>query len=358
MKKLIIKAVFLVVTLNFTACSSKNADGLNVPSNSVVEQNSNTKIYYEDNVDAGVKSNLEKLSNYINITGLTSNITITNTPNASSYSNYCSEYKYSKNSNNAKIELSTFVDKTKNVIVINKKYSSKDEIYSDMAKISWALFELFNQNNNLSDEFGTTSYIIPEESLIKDNIVAFTIKKEIVRRAVLDKPIKQLELGGYKIVKNPSDADKIIYFDLTRDYKKSEIERLKKEGKGINYSVANAGTDNTQIMNSTMNFASQSNNAGTSIASGISAGLAISFLDGIMAQSIDYSIVFPSMKIIDKKSNKSYVQLFEMGFIYHDKVEKGLTKIDQLELRSFIDRINNGMNRFTDSAMFQQIPLN
>lgn len=53
-------------------------------------------------------------------------------------------------------------------------------------------------------------------------------------------------------------------------------------------------------MNTTMNFASHSNNASTSIASGIGAGLAISFLDGIMAQNIDYSVVFPSMKIIDK----------------------------------------------------------
>lgn len=359
MKKTFLKALVLIaLSLNFIGCSSKNADGLNLPSNSVVEKNSNTKIYYEDNLNTDIKTKLEKLSNYINTNGITPNIVITNSPKSSTYNNYCSEYKYTKDTNPTKFVLNTVVDNSKNVIIINKKYSSKDEIYEDLVKISWSLFETFNKNSNLSDEFGTSSFIIPEESLIKDNIAAFTIKKEIVRRSVLDKPIKQLELGGYKIVNNPSDADKIIYFDLTRDYKKSELERLKKEGKGINYSVVNAGTDNTQIMNTTMNFASHSNNASTSIASGIGAGLAISFLDGIMAQNIDYSVVFPSMKIIDKKSNKSYIQLFEMGFIYHDRVEKGLTKIDQLELRSFIDRINNGMNRFTDSAMFQQIPLN
>ncbi len=57
-----------------------------------------------------------------------------------------------------------------------------------------------------------------------------------------------------------------------------------------------------------------------------------------------------------EKAKKKYAELQLQ--IKAVKKEKGLTKIDQLELRSFIDRINNGMNRFTDSAMFQQIPLN
>lgn len=359
MKMHILKAITLVAILvNFNGCSSKNDEGLNIPSSSVYEKNSNTKIYYEDNIDSSIKNDLDKISKYINSNDLIPGFVITNKPsNSSSYSKYISDLKTSNNTENKKYNFNTTVDKNRNIIIVNKQYSSKDEIYSDYLTIIWSFYKLFTENSSLQDEYQTSSFLVLEESLINENILAFTTKKEVVRRTVLNKPIKQLELGGYKVVNTPAEADKVIYFDLTRDYKKSELDKMKKEGKSINYSVASAG-NNTQIMNSTMNLASHSNSTGTSIGAGIGAGLAFSVIDSIMSQNNDYSIVFPSMKIIDKKANKSYIQLFEMGFINEDSQEKGLTKIDKLELRSFIDRINNGMNRFTDSIMFQHIPLN
>jgi hypothetical protein len=156
-----------------------------------------------------------------------------------------------------------------------------------------------------------------DATALNNGTLKFTTKREITRDSISEKTNLAFKNSGYQIVNNPKDADKIVYFQLTRDYQESEIKQLQKEGKNINYGVIGAGLQNqTNKMETGMKLASGSTSSGTAVGVGVGLGLAFAILDA----GTDHNIILPTFKITDVKDNKSYLYVpVTISHIYTNK---------------------------------------
>lgn len=316
MKILVLKAVILLtVTLNFTGCIQYVDGVVQIPDGSIVEKNGATKLYYEDTNNAAIREDLKNLTAFLNSNQIKPSKLVISENTTEVKKSDDLKVKFVDNNNqiiNTKFELET----NSNYIVSTKKYTSRNEAYLDFFNVWEYLFEKTKNNTELKDKFGTSSNIFIsyntfysevfyiDELALNNGVLRFTTKRELSRDRLQERTELAFRKSGYTFVSNPSKADKIIYFQLTRDYQESEIKQLQKEGKNLNFGVIGAGLDNqSNKMETGMKLASSSNSSGASVGAGLGLGLVFALIDA----GSDHNVVLPTFKITDVKENKSYL---------------------------------------------------
>ncbi len=309
MKKTILKtaAFCIAVGLNFTGCIQYIDGNVQIPDSSIVEKNASTKLYYEDTNNAAIKEDLKNLAAHLNNNEIKPNLYPINSTRSDDDHDIVTldDIKVNFENNTSKIlKLNFSLDEKSNYIVANKKYSSKNEIYLDFNVICQYIFEITKNNSDLKDKFGGSWMLYLDATALNNGTLKFTTKREITRDSISEKTNLAFKNSGYQIVNNPKDADKIIYFQLTRDYQESEIKQLQKDGKNINYGVIGVDLqDQTNKMETGMKLASGSTSSGTAVGVGAGIGLVFAILDA----GTDHNIILPTFKITDVKDNKSYL---------------------------------------------------
>ena len=311
MKKTILKtaAFCLVVALNLTGCHQKIEGGVRLPKSSIVEKNTETKLYYEDTNNAAIKEDLKNFVEFLNeqyeikTKFVPSNIEVPDNLKHTIIGMDRIDFKFIRNTENKALKLKFFVDNNTNSIVADKKYTSEKEVCSDYLTLVQFLFEKVDRKTDLLDKIGSSSFIYLDAKAMRQGILKFTSKKEVTRMIIADYTKNAFTKAGYTIVNTPSEADISIYFQITRDYYQSELKKLKAEGKTPKFGVVNAGLSN-QIdkMNIGMNLASTSVSSGASAGVGLGIGLVFAILDA----NSDKNLIIPTIKIVKEKEGKSY----------------------------------------------------
>lgn len=307
MIKNIIKLILVVVAaFAITGCANR-VDGIVVPGDKYIEQNSSTKLYFEDTNNAVIKEDLTNLVNFLNTSKISPDMLIVS--KSTSESDNIDDFDSELVKNNGKtIDLKFSVDINSNYIVVNKKYTSRNEAYLDIKQVWQFIKEQTVLNPDLRDKFGSNGeFYFVEEKALNDGKLMFTTKREIARNIFAEKTYKAFAHSGYKIVNNPKDADKIVYFQFTRDYTRNEIESLNKEGKDINFGVFNSGLNQTSVAQSSMKFASKTNSSGASVGIGMGVGLAVGLVANMLTSDNNPNIIIPTFKITDVKEGKDYL---------------------------------------------------
>ena len=214
---------------------------------------------------------------------------------------------FEKNSINKILNIKFSLDKSSNYIIADKKYTTKNEIYLDFMVIVQFLYESTRNNSELKDKIGVSWFIYLDAAALNDGILKITTKREASRKALAEYTEIAFKQAGYEVVDTPEKADKIIYFQFTRDYQESEIKKLQKEGKNINFGVVHAELANqSNIIETGMNLgAMSSGSSGTGVGIGIGIGLVFALIDA----GIDHNIILPTFKITDVHDNKSYLYI-------------------------------------------------
>lgn len=318
MKKLILKAaIFLAIVLNMTGCVQYVDGVVEIPDSSIVEKNGAIKLYYEDTNNTAIRENLKNLATYLNDNEIKpTKLVITDNTSESKKSDDL-KVKFIDNSNKI-VNVKFTLDDKSNYLISNKKYSSRNEAYLDFFNTWQYLNEQTKNNSDLKDKFGTSANIFIsfntfynevlyiDELALNNGVLRFTTKRELTRELLQEYTEIAFKKSGYTLVKSPEEADKIIYFQLTRDYQENEIKQLQKEGKNLNLGVVSIGLQNqSNKIETGMKLANSSNSSVTSVGAGLGIGIVFALLDA----SIDHNIVLPTFKITDVKDNKSYLYI-------------------------------------------------
>lgn len=327
MLKNLVKIVALsVVALAITGCTNK-IDGIIVPGDSYIEQNASTKLYYEDTNNAVIKEDLKNLADFLNTSKISPDMLVVS--KSTSESDNIEDFESELVKNNGKtVDLKFSIDSNSNYIVVNKKYNSRNEAYLDIKQVWQFIAEQTQLNPDLRDKFGSGGKIYYlDEKALNDGKLTFTTKREIVRFLLAEKTYKAFALSGYKMINNPKDADKIVYFQLSRDYPTDELQLLKKEGKNINLPILNSGLNQSSIAQSSMNFASRSNSSGASVGIGMGAGLVVGLVANMIIDPYEPNFIIPAFKITNVKEKKDYLlEVEKFGYIHTNFYNKEFDK--------------------------------
>lgn len=354
MLKNLVKIVALsVIAFAITGCGPKYIDGnIQVPSDSDAVKNNNTKLYYEDTNDVAIKEDIKNFVSFLNRDSISSEFIAVSKSNEEVENHNDFKYEYIKNTENKIFNLKFFVDKESNFIVVDKHYTSRNEAYLDLNQIRAFLFEQTNKNPQIREQINCSGDLVYlDERALNNGQLKFTTKREMSRKFLSEKIKKAYSNSGYKMVNNPKEADKIVYFQLTRDYKKSEIEKLKEQGKGINFGVIQSGMSNqVNLMQNSMNIASHNNSSSSSVGIALGMGLVL----GLLSYDKDPNFIVPAIKVVDVKQNKSY--LIDTGALTNLYMSRnGDLSFNSNELNSLfysLKIVNNG------SGTYKLIPLN
>ncbi len=319
MKKFIYNAIILIaIALSTTGCVQTLDGGVEIPGSSKVEENKSVKLYYKDNNKEAVEKDLKNIADFINNTEIKPRYwyDAKNVSDASFYDRF--DYVGGANTENKVLNIKLTLESDEKTIglVANKKYTSRNEAYQDFYNIKQTLFEKISDNrknapsivgdSDFADKIGTTWEIYPDEYALDKGILKIYTKKELLRQVYSKRTETAFKKAGYTVVENPSDADKIVVFEFSRDYYQSEIKKLQKEGKNLNFGVLNTSTNQINKMETAMNFSSMSgNSSGTAAGVGIGAGILFSIIDMFN----DKNIAIPTFKISYVKDNKSYLYI-------------------------------------------------
>ncbi len=336
MKKTLLNIALLgAIALNITGCVRTIDGNILVPTESNAKINNTTKLYYEDTNNPIIKDNIKNIVDYLNNHKVdTKKLFVSNTKEEVKKVSDFSALFYN-NKPGEILDLKFSMDDSSNAIVVEKKYTSRNEAYLEYLKIVNFIREEVIAHPELKDQFGTSaSFYYVNEAALNNGQLKFTTKREMARAALSDKLVKIYSNSGYQVVSDAKDADRIVYFQLTRDYYKEEIQQLKKEGKGIDFGVIESGISNqVNVMQTSMNVASNQNSSASSIGIGLGAGLIV----GILTSDRNPNFIFPTFKMIDVKDNKAYlintnalslIAQFNPG--YSDKSEEYDFRYDEL----------------------------
>ena len=328
MKKFIYNAIILIaIALSTTGCVQTLDGGVEIPGNSKVEENKSVKLYYKDNNKEAVEKDLKNIADFINNTEIKPRYwyAAKNVSDASFYDRF--DYVGGANTENKVLNIKLTLESDEKTIglVANKKYTSRNEAYQDFHNIRQIIFEKISDNrknapsivgdSDFADKIGTTWSIYPDEYALDKGILKIYTKKELIRQAYSVRTETAFKKAGYTLVENPSDADKVIIFEISRDYYQSEIKKLQKEGKNLNFGVLNTSTNQVNKMETAMNFSSMSgNSSGSAAGVGIGAGILFSIIDMFN----DKNISLPTFKITYPKENKSYLFIPRLSFESYD----------------------------------------
>lgn len=324
--KIILKSlVLLLVMIGFSGCV-KYMGKAQIPKDKYLEKNSKVKLYYEDTNRLVIKKDLENTIEYISNkdiktasipTEIKENLFDRDLLSAANIN-----FKFISNDTNMTFRFDLFLTED-NYIQSKKTYSSKIDVYNDFLILVQYLFDETKNNSELKNKLGTSNYIYLDSKSADKGILKFTSKKEIAREILAKHVEVAFFNAGYHLVDSPSKADKIVYFQLTRDYQISEVNRLKKEGKSLDFNVINSGINlDTNVIGASMNVASLSNSSGASVGIGLGVGLVFSLFD----LGKDKNLIFPTFKITDVKDKKSYLYVLSTLSYIHTNQPFGVKR--------------------------------
>ena len=336
MKNLIMKiATLAAIIFGLSGCSSTTINGLSLNNDSVLKDNSKTKVYYEDLSEKFVVEANKKIVEDLNSSDIIPIkwYTLANQKEATGITN--SKYTSIENDLRKKVENGKFkVSNDGTKIVFEKQYTDLVAQLEDIQNIySYLNFSLITDKDietsfNKRDTYLTASIYFDKENSNMQELVFFTrysFFHDLVKNGIK----KQIELGSWEMVDSPEKADKEIYFELSRDYFPAELKYLRKNKKGIkfvsldsgnkfNIEANNKGKNNSShigVGQSAMNLASSSNGDLTSAAIGLAvAGVFSLFEDTPKKENTiinEYSGVFASIRVIDKIKNTDNVKLYD-----------------------------------------------
>lgn len=328
MKKVYLKiiTICLVATLNFTGCIQVIEGGVQIPDSSIVEKNVATKLYYEDTNNSAIKEDLKNFVNFLNKQDemktkfIPSEVKSPDDIRHTIIGIDTIDFKFIKNENNKILKLKFSIDNNSNFIIVDKKYSSSDEVCADFLTLVQFISENVKGKTDLLDQIGSSDIMYLDAKAMREGILKFTSKREVIRMLIADYTKNAFTKAGYTIVNTSSEADISIYFQITRDYYQSELKRLKNEGKTPKFGVVTASLSNqTNTIDMGMRLASPLNSSGASV--GI--GLAVGFVFAILDAGLDKNLVIPTFKITKEKEGKSYFYVPSTFTSIHSNIPLG-----------------------------------
>lgn len=350
MKKTFMKiATLTIMAISLTGCGQKfTEDRLLLNSNSSINTNSKTKVYYKDiSKDLVIDAN-KRLVDDLNNEEIIPSVwnKIINPEKTNSYLD--ARYVEEKNTSKKKVSGGKFVLIDDGMsIMYEKNYNSLIDFFSDCENINTFIKEKLTSID--SRDLYLTSVIVPNQTSLKINKLIFSTKYTFLYN-LLNKDIKkQIEIGGWQMVDSPEKADKEIYFELSRDYYSKELDELRRSKKGVRFVSLESGSkfsiqgnnnsNHVVVGQSAMNLASASN---SNLASaGI--GLGVSAIFSLLGPSKkDISGSFVSLRIVDKIKNTDNVKLYDSFVPYHE-----------VDIRyNLLKKINETINLNPDSTKY------
>ncbi|MCT7595633.1 hypothetical protein [Aliarcobacter butzleri] len=320
MKKIFMKiASIAIVAIGLAGCGQKNAVG-NISKESL-ENNSKVKVYYEDINPKLIKESLENMVQDLNNIEITPPYiyTITNPSDPKK------QYKYNKvvNSEGKKIEGMKFrLSPDKNKLIYDKSYDNMIEVYEEVETL-YSYFVQLLESKEKRDRYRTSKISFDIASL---DLKGGTIVTEFssIYYPLSSEIKKQIVSGGWQMVDKKENADKEIYFELSRDYYSKELNELKRDKKGIEFSLLKSSSDfnisnnsnngsHIVVGQSAMSAASNSNSDLTSAVIGVGVS-AIFSMFGNSKKEVEKPVSFVAIKTVDKKASLSDVKIFDSVF--------------------------------------------
>mgnify|MGYP000010384295 CR=1 FL=1 len=351
MKNLIIKiAILTAIMFGLSGCGATAINGLSVNNDSVLKDNSKTKVYYEDLSEKFVIEANKKLVEDLNNQEIIPDVwwTITSSNEVKNINE--AKFTIKKNVERKKVEGGKFklLDDNR-TIFYDKKYNNLQEAFQDAENIYQLIVKdklrVTVKDSSFRDKY-MTSEIIPSYKEDIVNGLKFETKYSTLQKAISSNVQKQIELGGWQMVNNPEDADKQIYLDISRDYSLVELDYLKKENKNIKFLSLELSDSNFNLYGknnsshigvgqSAMNLASNSNNDLTSAAIGLAVAGVFSLLGNKEPNKEKITGSFVSLRIIDTIKNTDTIKL------YDSFIRSNANKRDNEEL---LEKINQTIN--------------
>lgn len=327
MKKTFMKiATLAIMAIGLTGCGQKlTSEKLLANNDSLLKDNSKTKVYYKDlNSEFAIEAN-KKLVDDLNKEDIIPSqwYTVINPSEATSYLK--ARFKDEKNVTNKKVTGGKWVLSEDGMfITYEKNYSSNLEYISEVENMYTFLKDKLAKED-LRNRYQTSKFLVTRSSF-KQNKFSFISKYSNLISLVEDSIKKQIKLGGWQMVDSPEKADKEIYFELSRDYLMKEINELNSSKKGIRFNTlnnsgeinasTNSNSNHIVVGQSAMNAASNSN---TNLASaGI--GIGVSALFSLFGRDTteESSGSFVSLKIIDKQNKTEDIKIYDIFVVYFD----------------------------------------
>ena len=306
MKKTLLNiALFGAIAFNITGCARYIDRSIQVPSESDAKKNNATKLYYEDTNNDVIRDNIKNIVNHSNEKEMIPEYIYSSKSSEEVEELWDFKFDYKLNSEKRALDFKVKIDENPNYILIDKKYSSRNEAYLDFLRFCNFINYSTLNHPELKDKFGSNyGYYYIDKTALNNGQLRFTTKREKARAALSSSILKAYSNSGYQFVTDIKDADKIVYFQFTRDYFKNEIKQLEKEGKGITPEIAQYGMSNqVNVMQSSMSVAGKNNSSASSVGIGLGAGLIV----GLLTYDPNPNFIFPTFKMIDVKENKSYL---------------------------------------------------
>ena len=325
MKKIFMKiASIAIVAIGLAGCGQKQEVKIPTTNNSSKEYlkiNSATKVYYKDLVRENVIKANERLVEELNKEEIIPSKwhSVKNPEKTTSY--FDARFTTKENTSKQRVSGGKFVLSEKGLITYDKAYTSAVEFSTDVENIYTFIKEKLD-NKEFRDKYLTSS-IVPDGPSAKKNKFAFVTKYTYLYNSVQNNMRRAIEFGGWQMVNSPEEADKEIYFDLSRDYYIKELNELKKENKGIKFasleSDNNFNTNENKNHNngshifvgqSAMNLASSSNSDLTSAAIGLGVSAIFSILSSTPEKK-EKSGSFVSLRVIDKINKTDSIKVYD-----------------------------------------------
>lgn len=353
-----ITAFTSLATVLFSGCLAKDPrletiekEGIIIPNEAVVSENSKVKLYYKNLNSELINENLQDIAKELN-------------SKESFLPDYWCEAKEdlsavcTKNIEKHKMRGIRFrVLEESNSIIGDKNYETPQEAYSDFYFLKQYMYEITNKNPELRDRFGASGILSPNNKELSNKKLSFTTAREAGDRAIREDIEKQIKAGGWKMVGSKEEADKIVVFSFTRGYSGYEIKETRKNKKILDstmtlevvlpdmkkanhtYSVISRYFDDESVGNVHTRGNTNSTNAG------VATGGAFIALDFILSAGSKRSTIsnkeylFPMFLVEDKAKNK--IELFEFN--------SGMLPGSNKGKEALLKRISYGLNQQPES---------
>ncbi len=210
MKKTFMKiATLAIMAIGLTGCGANVINGLSINNDSVLKDNSKTKVYYEDLSEKFVVEANKKLVEDLNNQEIIPNYwwKIPDSGEVKDYKEALAKFSNQKNIEQKKVEGGTFklLDDNR-TIFYDKKYANLKEAFQDLQNIYVFLakskLRVTVKDSSFRDKYMTSVFFSKDTKDVLNGL-KFETKYSSIQEVLANKIKKQIELGGWQIVDSP-----------------------------------------------------------------------------------------------------------------------------------------------------------